>query len=313
MTGILASAATPMVSVVMPCYRQAGYLPEAVASLREQTYQCWECIIVNDGSPDDTRKVAAELMLADTRIRYVEQENRGLAAARNRGLAEARGEYIQFLDSDDMLLPTKFELQLEAATTTSERCVLISDYWLMNESGTRFENAMCTPEFHLGAPVQDIALRWEVELSIAAHAFLFDARLFRDHDIHFDETLPNHEDWDCWMRVFRLHPTIRRVHEKLAVYRVRSDSMARDDERMWSGFRQAIASQLGSGANDAMMCRMLAYKRKLTDDFYGKSLRVRVLGKLRRSGWFAKAVPTFVQQAVYRRLDLTDLRAHGWL
>ncbi len=251
-------------------------------------------------------------MLADDRIRYLEQENRGLAAARNRGLAEARGEYVQFLDSDDILLPTKFELQLEAIANTSNCCVSISDYWLMNESGTRYENAMCRPEFQLGTPIQDIALRWEVELSIAAHAFLFDARLFRDHDIRFNETLPNHEDWDCWMRIFKLHPTVRRVREKLAVYRVRSDSMARDDERMWSGFRRAIDSQLKTSSNDAMMRRMLAYKRKLTDDFYGKSLRVRVLGKLRRSGWFTRLAPTSVQYSVLRRLDLTNLRAHGW-
>ena len=303
----------PLISVIVPCYRQAGYLPLAVASLREQTYQHWECIIINDGSPDDTREVAAALMRADSRIRCVEQENRGLPAARNRGLAESRGDFVQFLDADDLLLPNKFELQLEAAATANRSCVVISDYWFMNESGMRYENAMSTPEFRFDAPVDDIALRWEVELSIAVCAFLFDARLFRDHDIRFDETLPNHEDWDCWMRIFRLHPTVSRVREKLAVYRVHSESMARDDDRMWAGFQQAIESQLQFASNDARMRRMLAYKRELTNDFWGKGLRVRVLGKLRRSDWFTKLVPTAVRQAVHRRLDLRDLRAHGWL
>ena len=303
----------PLVSVIVPCYRQAKYLPRAVESLLEQKHRNWECIIVNDGSPDDTREVAAQLTRHDPRIRYVEQDNRGPGSARNRGLAEVRGDFVQFLDADDLLLPDKFATVLAAASDASKPCVMVSDYWLMDESGRRFENYMCTPEFRFSTLLQDMALRWETELSFPPNALLFDARFFRDHGVRFDETLPNHEDWDCWMRIFVLHPVVRRVRQRLSVYRVHGESLTRsDEERNWRGFRQAIDAQIKRCTGNATLRRMLVYKRKLTDDFYGKTLRVRVLGKLRRSRWFARAVPQAIQRALYQRLDLHDLHAHGW-
>ena len=104
---------SPKVSVTIPCFNQAHFLSDCIASLQAQTCPHWEAIIVNDGSPDDTREVAKRLMQSDHRVRYVEQENGGLAAARNAGIYASRGEYLQFLDADDLLLPTKFELQLK--------------------------------------------------------------------------------------------------------------------------------------------------------------------------------------------------------
>src|SRR5450432_4194524 len=101
-------SSAPLISVIVPCYRQAKYLPDAVKSLIGQSYRHWECIIINDGSPDDTREVAAEQVRLDSRIRYVEQANGGCSSARNRGLTEANGDFVQFLDADDLLLPDKF-------------------------------------------------------------------------------------------------------------------------------------------------------------------------------------------------------------
>src|SRR4030095_15755118 len=90
----------PLVSAVIPCYKQGHFLAEAVQSVLGQTVNDLECIVVNDGSPDTTREVARQLVSGDPRVRYIEQMNRGLAAARNRGLGEARGRFIQFLDGD---------------------------------------------------------------------------------------------------------------------------------------------------------------------------------------------------------------------
>ncbi|MGQ9550724.1 MAG: glycosyltransferase family 2 protein [Roseiflexus sp.] len=100
-------AGAPKVSVVIPCYRQAHFLSEAVASVVAQTFTDWEIIIVDDGSPDDTAKVARRLIAAhpDRRIRLIRQENRGLAEARNAGIRVARAPYILPLDADDMLEP----------------------------------------------------------------------------------------------------------------------------------------------------------------------------------------------------------------
>src|SRR5262249_30891789 len=88
------------VSVVIPCFNQARFLRAAVASVRAQTYRDCECIVVNDGSTDDTGAVAAGLG-----VRLLEQANRGLSEARNAGLAIAAGELVVFLDADEELLP----------------------------------------------------------------------------------------------------------------------------------------------------------------------------------------------------------------
>lgn len=105
----------PKVSVIVPCFNQAGYLPEALGSVLGQTFADWECIIVNDGSPDDTARVAAEWVKRDARFRYIEKANGGLSSARNAGIEAARGQFVQFLDADDALHPRKFELQLAEA------------------------------------------------------------------------------------------------------------------------------------------------------------------------------------------------------
>ena len=95
----------PGISVVMPCYMQAQFLGEAIESVLGQAEES-EIIVVNDGSPDDTTRVARRY---EGRVRLIEQENRGLAAARNRGFASARGDLFIPLDADDRLAPNYFE------------------------------------------------------------------------------------------------------------------------------------------------------------------------------------------------------------
>jgi glycosyltransferase involved in cell wall biosynthesis len=97
----------PHVSVVIPCYKQAQYLPEAVASIVAQHFTNWEVIIVDDGSPDDTATIAATLIAAypDRAIRLLRQANAGLAGARNAGIAIAQGAIIMPLDADDLIEP----------------------------------------------------------------------------------------------------------------------------------------------------------------------------------------------------------------
>ena len=88
------------VSIIVPCFKQAMYLPETLDSVLLQTYSNWECIIVNDGSPDNTDEVVERYVNQDTRFKYVKQQNRGLSTARNIGIERSRGEYILPLDAD---------------------------------------------------------------------------------------------------------------------------------------------------------------------------------------------------------------------
>lgn len=104
---------SPLVTVLIPAYNAVEYLSETLASAQGQTFQGLEILVVDDGSRDGTPALVRERMAQDPRLRLIEQPNGGAASARNRGLAEARGRYIAFLDADDLWDPRKLEAQLE--------------------------------------------------------------------------------------------------------------------------------------------------------------------------------------------------------
>lgn len=93
----------PLISVIVPCYNQAQFLDECLQSVQNQTYTDWECIIVNDGSPDHTEEIAKNWTEKDSRFIYLYKENGGLSSARNAGIEIAKGEWILPLDADDKI------------------------------------------------------------------------------------------------------------------------------------------------------------------------------------------------------------------
>lgn len=97
---------SPTISIIVPCYNQAQYLPETLQSVIEQEFVDWECIIVDDGSPDNTEVVAREWVSRDCRFKYLKKENGGLSDARNFGIRNSSGKYILPLDSDDKISST---------------------------------------------------------------------------------------------------------------------------------------------------------------------------------------------------------------
>lgn len=102
----------PYVSIIIPCYNYGSFLSGAIDSIITQTFNDWECIIVNDGSSDNTEQIALKYQYSDVRIRYIFQENAGHSAARNTGLKNSYGKYIQFLDADDQIQKDKLKLQV---------------------------------------------------------------------------------------------------------------------------------------------------------------------------------------------------------
>ena len=107
-------------------------------------------------------------------------------------------------------------------------------------------------------------MRWETELSIPIHCFLFDAAIFREHGISFDESLPNHVDWECWMSVFALNPGIIYIDRPLAYYRMRSDSLCRNRPMMRQGYLMAIDKQIQKHKNNReVMEKMNIRKRQI--------------------------------------------------
>lgn len=113
----------PLVSVIIPAYNAAAFVGRTLASLRAQTFSDFEAIVVDDGSTDATAKVVGEAAAADSRFRLIRQANGGVAAARNRALADARGRYVANLDADDLWRPQFLERTVQALEAAGEAAV----------------------------------------------------------------------------------------------------------------------------------------------------------------------------------------------
>jgi glycosyltransferase involved in cell wall biosynthesis len=119
----------PAVSVVIPCYNHAGFLAKAVESVVNQTFTDWECIIVNDGSHDDTAQVAESLTwkYLDKKINIITQANHGLPTARNAGIKASKGRYILPLDADDLIHPEMLQKTVSLLDTHPEIAIAYTD------------------------------------------------------------------------------------------------------------------------------------------------------------------------------------------
>ncbi|MDJ0732735.1 MAG: glycosyltransferase family 2 protein [Nostocaceae cyanobacterium] len=121
---------TPFVSIIVNCFNQGHYLKRSVKSVLSQKFSDIECLIVDDGSTDNTRQVAESLMVEDSRVKYFYKDNGGLPAARNFGVQQAKGEWIEFLDADDWIHEDKIRFQLSylPGDNESENIVFYADY-----------------------------------------------------------------------------------------------------------------------------------------------------------------------------------------
>ena len=214
----------PKISVIIPCFNQAHYLPVSVGSVLSQTFQDWECIIVNDGSSDATEKIGLEFAEKDKRIKYIKKENGGLSSARNKGLDLARGEFIQFLDADDMIDPEKFScLSGEAAKAD----LIVSNFRMFNNDDSHSSN----PDFILNKTCfnfKAILLGWDAEFVIPIHCGIFKSHIFSS--IRFNENLTAREDWLVWLQVYQptnIHTVF--IDKPLAFYRLSPGSMSQNN------------------------------------------------------------------------------------
>lgn len=225
-----------LVSVVIPCYNYARFLKETVQSVIDQTYTQWECIIVDDGSTDDTKQVAAELCGKDTRIVYIHQHNQGLSSARNTGIKAARGEYIQLLDSDDLIAPEKFHDQVKCFEADEGTDMVYSDYHLMNADGSETWSVSSTNWIEMRhAPFNEFLHYWEKGFTIPIHCYLFKRMCFERWG-SFDTTLPTHEDLALQLNFSLFGARYHMLSKVSSFYRVHGASMAKDHTKMHLGY-----------------------------------------------------------------------------
>lgn len=253
----------PLISIVIPAYNVPMFIIETLKSVQEQTYTNWECIIVDDGSTDNTAVIVEQYIATDKRFNYVYQSNKGLSGARNTGIQYAKGDLIQFLDADDVLLPQKLEKQLHGFENTTDIIISYTDY-LSGSSGDIYKPSYfyISPAFVSKNYLEELITRWESELTIPPNCFLFSANIFKEKKILFDTSLPNHEDFDCWVRIFQLHPQVKYINEKLCIYRITDGSMSKNMKRMGEGFLQSLNKYIDSGKFSITEKKLLIKKRR---------------------------------------------------
>ncbi len=195
---------TPLISIIVPCYNYGGYIAETLDSIRSQSFDHWECIIVDDGSTDNSKEVVANFVKEDARFIYIYQENKGLPGARNTGIKNAKGKFIQFLDSDDLLEKDKLKIQTDYLEKNEELDLVYSDLMYFNDG--HLDKLLYSMDW-LNAP-------WTLKKSgngkkllkyfIISTPILVPMPILKTSSVRsingFVENLRSCEDWDFWFR-----------------------------------------------------------------------------------------------------------------
>jgi glycosyltransferase involved in cell wall biosynthesis len=187
----------------MPAYNYGHFIAATIESLQAQTFPHWECVIVDDGSTDNTAEVVEHLARTDARIKFVRLQNRRQAAARNNGLTHISGKYVQFLDADDLIEPYKFERQVEYLDSHMDVDIVYGDtrFFLTERPDellySMYENKPWQPK--LCGRGSGMLLPLVRHNSVIVCAPLT-RRALVDRVGQFDEELPPLEDWQFWIR-----------------------------------------------------------------------------------------------------------------
>ena len=242
------SDATPCVSVIIPAYKAASTLARTLQSVQAQSFRDWEVVLVDDGSPDDGAAIAEGFAAADARIRVIRQENGGVSRARNRAVAESRGEILAFMDADDLWEPDKLALHVQQ--------MRLNPALGMSWAQIRFLYPDGSPTAVISnRPVRGVGARDLLAENMACTmSNLVARRRTFDQVGGFDETLDFDEDKDWMFRVWAAGIAIEGIDRVLTGYRTSARGLASDlghMEREWLAYvarARAIAPEAVNAA-----------------------------------------------------------------
>ena len=233
----------------MPTYNRAAYIKDAVDSVLAQTYGFFELIIVDDGSHDDTEEVISPY-LKDARIRYMKQDNKGVAAARNRGLSMSTGNLVAFIDSDDIWEPDKLKIEVSIMDALPEVGIVCSDFSAV-KGDTLIENSHIRSYFSV---LDDYRLDYQDIFSQQLDQYIeglekgdkvywgnvFETMLFGNFILTstclcrsvvfetigvFDESLRAAEDYDLYLKISKTYP-VALIAKQLIRYRYSDNQLS---------------------------------------------------------------------------------------
>ena len=237
------------VSIIVPCYNQAQYLSDALQSVLDQKHTDWECIVVDDGSPDNTEEVALEWCKKDSRFIYLKKENGGLADARNYGIEHSTGKYILPLDADDKISSGYLKDAVGILEINPSVKLLYSKVMLFGAKNGNFD---------MPAYSYDLLL-WQNMIVASA--------IYRKTDFlkttgYNTQMKGGWEDWDFWLSLLNRDDIVVQLPQYHFFYRIKEESMVATLNRDWNK-RQRIYWQIFKNHEDIYMqqesyisCRM---------------------------------------------------------
>jgi hypothetical protein len=235
-----------LVSVIVPVYNVEEYIAETIESVLKQTYPYFELLIIDDESPDCSLEICQQF--SDSRIKIISQQNRGLAGARNTGIRHAQGEYLAFLDGDDLWLPEKLAKHIQHLESSPQVGVSFSRSQFVDSEGKSLgiyqmpklkditpDHLLCrNPIGNGSAPV----IRRQVFEAISFKSNLHG----KVESFYFDESFRQSEDIECWFRIAaQTSWQIEGIPEALTLYRVNGEGLSANVLKQLDSWEQVIA------------------------------------------------------------------------
>lgn len=268
------SSHEPEVSVIIPVFNGAKYIKEAIECVLNQTFKDFEIIVVDDGSTDNTRCIL-ETWINEGRLRYIYQQNKGLAGARNTGIRLARGKFLKFLDSDDILYPQQLEYQVNHLKDKHELIISVTDYEIEFASKTkkrikiRLTNRDQLAKFIDGNPCPSNVILVR--------------RSFVQKLGGFDEELSSHEDTDLWLRALVQGSIFEQVDYVGCCYRIFETSLSGNEYKMFINLckvsekiNKTLLLNLHTLNNEVLQSLLLA-NSKLVSQCFARDIRPKLL------------------------------------
>ena len=250
-----------LVSVIMPAYNSEAFIAESIQSVIDQSYQNWELWIIDDASSDSTKKIARNYSEKDSRINLIENtSNLGTHHSRNKGIEAAQGDFIAFLDADDLWKPEKLSKQLQFIQEKGTHACF-SSYELISENGS-----MLDKKVHALAELSyDKLLKANYVGNLTG---IYHAKKLGK--IYCPE-IPKRQDWALWLKVIKEGGTMYGMQESLALYRVRKNSISGNKLEMLKYNFQVYHKVLGFSFFSSLW-KMLIF---LNEQFFVKSKQVK--------------------------------------
>jgi len=206
-----------VVSVIITCFNQEKQIIKTLQSVLNQTHIVWECIIINDGSTDNSEGAIKAFVKDDLRFKYKYQANKGVSAARNAGFKLATGNFVNFLDGDDTLFPRKIEKQLNVFQMSPDVEICICDHQHYNSTKDIYKYFIY--ETLKPNPLEQILYKWHKGVAFPIHAPLYKRSIWTDDELPYPQNYTGRsEDWVFNILVALKHKSYYFIDEVLCTY-----------------------------------------------------------------------------------------------